>query len=638
MKKIIPFFLILIFVGYAFGQNERVNDLYKKFHSEPQKLYENAELLRHAYLGHSVDSLYSLGSYTLESGIENDNYPLIVLGKLILGNYYARVGKADLSQVYLQQCIFYYKRKNDLANLADAENLMGMSYLNSNNHPKAIDYFIRSYESSKNLPDDNESFQGQINLAEVYLRDGQYDLAEAETLSYLDRVKKRDLQTAMKRSYDMLGKIYFAKKDTKLAFQYFHKALVMALKGDVATSKAHSYNNIAIAYFENDDLELSKINFQKALEMRTQVNDPIGISESHYNIGDWYYYQELYKEAIPHYFKSLQVADSNQLLKESADAIYKIAMCFENIGNFKLASEFYHKNIKAIIKINKKQQTKQLDMQRMAFELQQKEDRLSHAKRENVLRNKSDKQRDRAKVIVVIFSILTSGLLLLYLFAMFNRKSKKTKKVSSSNLIGDQKEQDVVLADKWEALEGFIDFKEKDLKQTPDFLSDKIKFTSNIQLLQMDESNMIYWETDSSKLESYVFNNYMFSKSKEIVDFESFSDLVVKQELIDPKKVTCGVIHKKEDRILVCGNNGLLIQNENKMAFMTENRLDVKEYSVFVSENLKNYLIDNEMWEKFLKQIDMTSKMSSNMALSTLEDSWGEVFDLNQLGVFVIHP
>ena len=134
-----------------------------------------------------------------------------------------------------------------------------------------------------------------------------------------------------------------------------------------------------------------------------------------------------------------------------------------------------------------------------------------------------------------------------------------------------------VLADKWEALEGFIDFKEKDLKQTPDFLSDKIKFTSNIQLLQMDESNMIYWETDSSKLESYVFNNYMFSKSKEIVDFESFSDLVVKQELIDPKKVTCGVIHKKEDRILVCGNNGLLIQNENKMAFMTENRLDVKE-------------------------------------------------------------
>ena len=167
-----------------------MNDLYKKLHSQPEKLYENAEKLRFIYTGSSVDSLYSLGNYTLESGIENDNYPLIVLGKLILGNYYAKVGKAEVGQVYLQQCILYYKRKNDMANLADAENLMGLSYLNSNNHPKAIDYFIRSYESSKNLPDDNESFQAQINLAEVYLRDGQYDLAEAEALSYLDRVKK----------------------------------------------------------------------------------------------------------------------------------------------------------------------------------------------------------------------------------------------------------------------------------------------------------------------------------------------------------------------------------------------------------------------------------------------------------------
>ena len=245
----------------------------------------------------------------------------------------------------------------------------------------------------------------------------------------------------------------------------------------------------------------------------------------------------------------------------------------------------------SIIKINKSQQTKQLDMQRMAFELQQKEDRLSQGKRESVLREKSDKQRDRAKIIVVIFSIITSGLLLLYLFAVFSRNVKKNKNRIKSDSIALPNKQENILTNKWEAIEGFIGVKEQSLKRVSSFLNDKVKSTSNMNVVQIDEAKLIFWETDSSKLESYVFNNYMSSKVSEITDFESFSEIVSTQDLIDPKNITCGVIRNDEERVLVCGNNGLLIQNENKMAFMTENKLDVKEYSIFVSENLKNLLL-----------------------------------------------
>ncbi len=615
-----------------------MNVLYKKIQINPESQLDNIEKLRVLYLRHSLDSLYSLGSYSLQSGINSDNYPLMTLGKLILSGYYTKTGKSDLSKVYLEQCIFYYKRKNDLVFLADAENLMGISYLNSNNHPKAIEYFVRSIETSKDLSDDKESFQAQLNLAEVYIRDEQYDLAEAEALTYLERVKKLNLQNAIKRSYDVLGKIHIAKKDYELGFSYFQKGLQLALKGDSRVLKAHSYNNIAIAYFENGDLSLAKENFKKALTMRLKYNDLVGVTESYYNLGDWNYFQELYTEAIPFYQRSLEIADSNNLLKEVADAMYKMALCYEQIGNFKLASEYYSKNIDAVEELNKRQRSKQLDMQRAAYELQRQEDQLIQGKRERIQRNNADKQRDRAKLIIIIFSILTGGSLLLYLFTVLKRNSNKSDEESTIDL-NDNKEIEVnEFSNKWELLENFITKDEKSVKREDSYLGEKIKFTSHFQMAQLNDDCLLFWETNSSKLESYILNNYFSSKINDIHDLVSFEAEINQQTIIQPSLITYGLIYKQENEVLVCGNNGLLIQNENKMAFMTENKLDVKDYSIFVSENLKNYLIENNLWEKFLKQIDMTSKMSSKMALTTIENAWSEIFESNQLGVFIIQP
>lgn len=638
VKIIITFILFLNLVSWSFSQDKEMNLLYEKIQTQPEKQLDNIEKLRVIYLSQSLDSLYSLGNYTLQHGIDQDNYGLMILGKLILSSYYSKVGKADLSITYLEQCIFYYKQKNDLVHLADAENLMGVSYLKSNNHPKAIQYLVRSIETSKNLSDDKESFQAQLNLSELYLRDGQLDLAESEALNYLDRVKKLNLQNAIKRSYDVLGKIYIAKQDMDLGFSYFQKGLELALKGNSSVLKAHSYNNIAIAYFENGDFSLAKENFKKALRMRIKIKDLVGVTESYYNLGDWHYFQELYADAIPLYLKSLSAADSNNLLKESADAMYKIALSYEAIGNYKLASEYYSKNIDAIQEINLSQRTKQLDMQRAAYELQRKEDQLLQSKREKTQTDSSDKQRNRAKLIIIIFSILTSGLLLLYLFTILKRNFNKENQTEKIDLKLEQGIEVNEYSNKWELLERFIHSEEKMEKRETSYFNGKIRFTSQVQLYELDQECILFWETNSSSLESYIFNNYIHSKIKDIRDLPSFSKVIHNQELIQPQKITFGLIYDQEEKVLVCGNNGLVIQNENKMSFMTENKLDVKDYSVFVSENLKNYLIENEMWDKFLNQIDMTTKMSSNMALTTLEDSWSEIFESNQLGVFIIQP
>lgn len=638
MKKLISLFLFFIFIGFSNAQEINTSKLLEQFHSQPEKRVEIATKLYNYYSSNERDSLLYFGNLTLQTGIETDDYSLMIKGKVFLAAYYNKTGKSELAKTYLTECISYYKRKNNWVLLSDVQNLMGVSYLYSNNHPKAIAYFIESLESSKKSSEGSYTFQSQINLADVYLRTGQLNSAESEALLFLERVKKLKLDAEIKRSYDLLGKIYLAKKDIELAYTYFQKALSVATKSNSKVNKAHSYNNIAIVYFENGDLDLAKSNFTKALELRQEANFPVGITESYYNLGDWHFYQDKFKEALPYYFKSLAVADSNSLLKEAADAYMKIAQTYEQLKDFKSASDYYVRYIESNAKIVRSQYSEQLEMQRIAYELKSKENSLKQSKRELMLQNSSDKQRDRAKIIVIIFSIISSLFLILYLFTVMKRNihNNKLKKTLDVEPLISEKES--MITNKWGAIEGFIDLDKKGKKRADSYLHDKVKFTCCMHVFETTSGKLIFWETNSSKLESYVFNNYIESRINEITDLESFTEELNKQELFDPTRLTYGIVSEKEDTILVCGNKGLLIQNENKMAFMTENKIDVKEYSVFVSENLKDYLIESQMWEKFLNQIDMTANMSSNMALTTIQDSWGDIFDEKQLGVFIVQP
>jgi hypothetical protein len=111
-----------------------------------------------------------------------------------------------------------------------------------------------------------------------------------------------------------------------------------------------------------------------------------------------------------------------------------------------------------------------------------------------------------------------------------------------------------------------------------------------------------------------------------------------KQVVMESNLITFGFIYEKDNQLLVCGNSGILVQSENKMAFITENSLNLKEYSVFVSENLKNYLIDNDKWKMFIKQLDMSRNMSSKMAINTIEEAWSETFNVCQYAIFIAEP
>ena len=91
------------------------------------------------------------------------------------------------------------------------------------------------------------------------------------------------------------------------------------------------------SFFQENDLERSLEYFQKALDLRLQTKNSKSISESYYNLGDYYFGLENYKEALKYYSKSEYYCKNIKLVKEELDAILAISEVYKTQNKWELA-------------------------------------------------------------------------------------------------------------------------------------------------------------------------------------------------------------------------------------------------------------------------------------------------------------
>lgn len=635
VSKLLFLFFIISATCFSFGQE--IEKLQQELKKNPKTRLQTAVKLKDLLADYSNDSIFNLGNYLLNQGITDDSESLIMYGKLVLSDYYNTEGKVDFSIKYLTECINYYKRKGDLENLAHAQNLMGIAYIYSSEYNKAATWLIKSIKTAEKIGPDNQSYMGQLNLAEVYIREEKLDLAEAEVLSYIEKTKKQNLLVGLKRGYDFLAKVYMHKGDMQLAIQYYKQALELALKNASKTGKANAYNNMAIAHFEMGEMELSLENFKKALQLRIELNDPLEICESYYNLGDWNFYQDHFDEAIHYYKISLDIAQKNNLVNETADACEMLAMSYKAKGNYKEAFDYMEKNMEQRDLMRKKNQVREIDLQRAAYEMQREEQRLNQKKREDRMRNRVETEQDRGKIIVIGFSLVVGLLIISYFFllAQNQRSKEKMQVVENPDFKGDQFK---VQESKWNKMEHFISRNESEGKELNTHFPENIKSIQNFDSFELEEGVFLFWEANVSKLENYLFRDYLRNHVKAGISAEALTAIFDNQKLVDTENLTYGTIASKNNEILVSGKDGLLIQNKDKMSFLTENQTSIKTFTVLISERFKNELVITAEWDRFMEQMEMIQKMSLKMGIQTIEECWSEILEAKKMGMILFFP
>jgi tetratricopeptide (TPR) repeat protein len=615
-----------------FSQEEDVVKLRKQLYSSEGNPIQIANQLRDIYDDTTIDSLFSVGNFLINKGINSDNKSLIIYGKLTLANYFNHLSKTETSIKYLKECIQYYESMGDFEKLADAQNMMGIAHVYNASYETAASWFVKSIKSGDKLDKNHVSYMGQANLTDVYFRQGKYDLAEAEILSFIEKVKKQGLSRGLKKGYDYLGKIYMAKGDKDLAILYYNKAIELALKNGDKMGKAIAYNNIAIAYFELGDEKLSLENFKKALTIRLEIGRPLGICESYYNLGDWNYYTNNLDEAIKYYKISLEIAEENNMIVEKADALKRISETYKDKGNERTALSYLEKYIDVSHQIKLKNQSKEIDLQRISYEMEREEQRLLQMKRERQMSKRVESEQDRGKIIIIGFSLVLGILLISYLF-LFAQSKLKNKQKNTLSFSENQHKNSNELESNWNRISHFISKIETPTFQDKSLFQDDFCFIGTKYNYIVSENTILTWDSPLSDLENFILKKYFEKKSH--FDYSDIKELIKNQSIIDKTKISYSLIHKSSTGFIVCGENKILIHDKDKMLFLSETGIEMNKNSILISERLKNSLVEDQLWENFTDQVGMIQKMSKTMAIQSIKETWLDYVNKNKSEMIV---
>ena len=249
-----------------------------------------------------------------------ENYEGLAKAYNKLGNIYRKTSKYDNSKGAFEKAlkIIDEKRIENPTLKSDILNNYGILFINIDEYDQSLKHYLAAKDIRESLPDSDE---------------------KAISLAY---------------SYQNIGTAYQRKKDYSKAILWHKKALDLRenIFSDDNPVLAESLNmignDIVEAYKDNQkdaNMDIAKNHLEKALHLRVTKLGSMHTSTawSHQSIAKWYLCMNMYKEAISHLNKCLNIR--NEILgknhKYTGEALYWLGVAYMKIKDIELAKQHF---------------------------------------------------------------------------------------------------------------------------------------------------------------------------------------------------------------------------------------------------------------------------------------------------------
>ncbi|MES2566121.1 MAG: tetratricopeptide repeat protein [Bacteroidota bacterium] len=321
--------------------------------------------------------------------------------------------------------------------------------------------------------------QTSLGLAMIYQNKTEYKTAAQyykEGITYAEKLNNKPL---LAQAYNGFGNLFGIQKQMAQAAEYFNKALVLSkeikdnrkvsvilmnlanieysyayasnnyIKVNKAYSEAYSWaiaaqdtgqqitclGNWGMSYGDEGKFDLSIEKLNKAIELATKVNYRSDLISLHHYLGRTYGFMKQHQKALEAFTKSVGLAKVFKDVDYESENYYCLAETNYEMGNYKLAYDFFerYKNIEDTISNN--EITTELNNIKVKYDTEKKQKEIE------LLKVSANKDR------IVKISLMAGGVLLLVLaFLMFNRyrlKEKTNKLLEHQNSIISEKNKDI---------------------------------------------------------------------------------------------------------------------------------------------------------------------------------------------------
>ncbi|MFD2542511.1 histidine kinase [Lacinutrix gracilariae] len=337
---------------------------------------------------------------------------------LAISNYKISLQNNRLNEVVLKLAKAYYKNKD---------------------YQESLQTYQSIKESSLSNYQKTEYYEG---LGDVYTKIIQLDTAISNYKKGLSIAEKHLIKPKITDLNSKIGEAYNASGKLNEANSYFENALDLAAQEN---KKRAVEEKVKVADFQNDnmayenEIQLRKEAIEEISELETDTlmdnETALTLQKQNYKIGNAYYQQQDYKNAIPYLEKSIEEADNKEDLLVKKDAVRKLSETYRDAGNYTEALETYKTYQETVDALYAKMEQEITQAARFNKSIAEKQNRITSLESDRALTQTNYQltieQSKRQKLI--IYSLF-GGVLLLLIVAYVMYKYIKQQKLANNLL------------------------------------------------------------------------------------------------------------------------------------------------------------------------------------------------------------
>ena len=406
-----------------------------RFNNTPQLLQEKANAFET-----SIDSALFYKSVSIEKSIqfitESINHSSSTKQNAeafeLLGDVYAEWNQFDLA-------ITNYKISLNNKDIVDVQLKLAAAYHKNKSNENALKVYDKLAENNLNNYQNISLDEGK---ADVYFETSK--TKEALNL-YKKALKKAEEFKIQEKITDLNSKIgdVYAKMGAKdIAKTYYNTALGLAGQQNETREIEEKEK---VANFENATQDYNKeIEIRKSVVETVEKNkknfylpneSALTPQKQNYKIGNAYYLQKNYTEAVPYLEKSIQQADETEDLVVKKDATKKLSEVYSASKNYNKALETYKDYTSLVEDLYRKKEQEISQAARFAKNLAEKQSRIQSLETDRQLSiSQINLSKERNKRQQFYIYALIGGLFLVLLLAYLMFKYIKQQRLSNNLL------------------------------------------------------------------------------------------------------------------------------------------------------------------------------------------------------------
>ncbi len=247
------------------------------------------------------------------------------------------------------------------------------------------------------------------------------------TFEALDKAEKAaivagDLEQ-LGTNYGMRGNILTKSGNLDSAQTYFQKVMAIRLQLNDSVGLGYILLDYANYHFAKGNIGISDDYIKQSTDIRINLNDLQGVAENEQLIGTNFFKLENYTQAISHFFKSNEIAQSVGylwLMRQNHDWLQ---LCYANLKDYEAAylNELKYRQFNdSLFNISKSKAIEELQTK---YDTEKKDRQIQMLDQDNNFQ-KAVNQRNTVIIITLIISVL----LLLLIFYLWRQRSRANQK------------------------------------------------------------------------------------------------------------------------------------------------------------------------------------------------------------------